>query len=138
MKKRRLREWFIPMFEEGVETITQDGQFPVGAIAFDNFDDAYAYAAHIRLSPMRDDNDELIVDDKGVAVLPKLGKINIIELSGKKIDWKRVHKISASFHLRGLKETRDVIEFGYAYPFARNSFSSIKEETEELYQKSTM
>lgn len=138
MKKRRLRNWFVPMFEDGVNTITESRQFPLGLIAFDNFDDAYAYAAHLRLSPMYDDKGELILDDKGSAVLPDFGKINIVEISGKKIDWKRVHKISASFHIRGLKEMRDVIEFGYQYPFTERSFVSIKEETDELYKKSTM
>lgn len=138
MKKRRLRSWFVPVFEEGIKELTKQKKFPLQLIAFDNFDDAYAYGAHIRLSPLVNEEGETILDEKGYAKLPQLGKINIVELSGKDIDWKKIRVVSPVFRLRGLKEQRDVIEFDYQYPFVNNSIVSIKEENDEYYKKSTM
>lgn len=138
MKKRRLRSWFVPVFETGITELTKDKKFPLGLLAFDNFDDAYAYGASARLSPLVDEQGEVILNDKGMATLPELGKLNIVEISGKDINWKKVEKVSSSFHLRGLKEQRDVIEFQYQYPFLNNSIVSIKEETDDYYNRTTM
>lgn len=138
MKKRRLRSWFVPVFEDGITEVTKNKSFPLYLLAFDNFDDAYAYGASVRLSPMTNEQGEVILNDKGHAVLPGLGKINIVEISGKDIDWKRVKVVSPTFHLRGLKEQRDVIEFQYLYPFVNNSIVSIKEESEEYYQRTNI
>ena len=135
MKKRNKRNWYIPVFEDGIKELQNSKQFPVGTLAFDDFNNAYSYAASLRLSPLRDEDGELVLDENGRAQLPPFGKVNIVEIEGRKIDWKNVEIISSLFHLKGMKETRDAIEFQYNFPFHNNSVKTIKEESDEFYDR---
>ena len=136
MKKRRHRQWYIPVFEEGIKELQMTKKLPVHAIAFDNFTDAYSYAASLRLSPVRDENGELVLDEKGLAQLPNFGKINILEIDGKKLDWKRIESISNTFRLKGMAPTHDAIQINYEYPFHKNSIRTLKEESDEFFERS--
>lgn len=138
MKKRNKRQWFVPVFQEGLDTLKKEGSFPIRTIAFDSFDNAYSYAASIRLTPIRDENGELVLDENGYAILPSHGKISIMEIDGKKIDWKRVDVISNHLHLMGMGEQRDGIELLYHYPFNKSSIRAIREEPDNFYQASTI
>ena len=137
-KKKRKRDWFIPMFEQGLDTVYQDSQFPIGCLAFDSFNNAHAFAAHLRLSPVRDESGELVLDENGKAVLPDYGKINVVQIKTDKIDWKNVTVVSPTFHLRGMRITSDVIEFDYTFPYSKHTVVGVLEEPEEMYKKSSM
>lgn len=137
-KKRRKRDWFIPMFEDGMDTVYNNSAFPIGSFAFDTWNNAHAFAAHLRLTPIRNEKGELLLDKDDKAIMPDYGKITIVQIRTDKIDWKKVKPISKSFHLKGMRVTRDVIEFGYEFPYSKHSTVSILEESDEIYNKSTI
>ncbi len=138
MKKRSKRQWFIPVYEEGLELVKQHKHFPMRAIAFDNFDNAYSYAASTRLTPVRDDNGDLVLDENGYAIIPELGKISVIEIDGKKIDWKKTEVVSVYLHLMGMPEQNDAVELLYTHGFNKHAIRSIREEPDNLYKASTI
>ena len=138
MKKRNKRQWFIPVYQDGLEKIKKAKEFPLHALAFDSFDNAYSYAASMRLTPLRDDDGELVLDDNGLAIIPELGLVSIIEIDGKNIDWKQVDIVSSHLHLMGMPERNDGIELLYNHPFNKAAVRSIREEPDNLYKASTI
>lgn len=133
-KKHRQRTWYIALFQEESDKAFLHRRLPNNAVLFDSENIAYSYALNRRLTPIRDENDKLILDEKGYAQLPNLGKLTVVGVKGKALDWKQVEKAPKDA-LRQMGFSADAIGVKYNVPLNKVTLESVMEETDEMYNK---
>lgn len=133
-KKHRQRTWYVGLFKEAAERAFRNRKLPEGTVFFDKDNLAYGYAANARLVPMRDENNELVVDEKGYAQLPKLGKLTIIAIKGSNINWSAIEKAPKEL-LKEAGINGDSIRLDYSIPLNKQTIQYVFEETDEMYER---
>ncbi|WP_422661820.1 hypothetical protein ACK8P5_26045 (plasmid) [Paenibacillus sp. EC2-1] len=144
MKKKRHRTWWYPAFQKELDkirisgkiqkttTITNDGgTATISAPAlYDRKDEAYAVATSKRFEAMRDVDGKVITNDEGYARLEDLGRITLIGIRGKAINWKTVSEVPP---LDGMKGERIVVMDELSTH--STNIDKVFEETDEMYAR---
>lgn len=133
MKKHRNRVWYTGLYKEDAKKVSDSRIIPEGAIFFDKEKLAYSFAMQKRLEPVRDAEGNLIVDDKGYAQLPDLGRLTVIGIKGEQMDWRRIEKAPKGA-LREIGIQGDSIKALYPVQLNKLTLSTVLEETTEMYE----
>jgi hypothetical protein len=134
-KKLRHHTWWFPVFTKEVETIRKNkaigsiesGELP---ILFNEKMVAYGYAVGRRMDVKRDDNGDVITNDKGYGQLQDHGKITLIGIKGDQIDWKRASVIDKPSNVKGI-----AIAASYNVPVNKQTLKTVFEESDEMYNR---
>lgn len=134
-KKRRHRVWWYPAMGADRENIERTNV--IGDVTNDKhpilFDDkmvAYGYAVARRMDIKRDDAGNVITNDKGYAQLHDHGKIVLIGVKGKDIDWKKAVVLEKPDNMKG-----DAISVGYDITLNKQTLEQVFEESDEMYNR---
>lgn len=138
MKKMRNRTWYAATFENnevGVSTedVMSTKKLVERTILFDHPDAAYAHRMADRMKPLRDENNELVLNDEGIAQLPNYGRVTVFGIKGKAVNWKNVVKVKRKDI--GEKATADIIQLGEDLLLNKQTIATILEESDEMYNR---
>lgn len=136
MKKRRHRTWWFPVFSKEVIELQArqqigDVEKDVYPVLFDDKMTAYGYAVGRRLDVKRDKDGNVILNKDGHAQLKQPGKITLIGIKGKAIDWKKVEILKEKPEsVKGEAFAAD-----YNIPINKQTLAQVFEESDEMYNQ---
>lgn len=133
-KKHRERVWYTALFQKDADIAFLNRQLKEGTVFFDKEPVAYSYAVNQRLTPLRDENNEIIVNEEGYAQLPDLGKITVIGIKGHILNWKKVEKAPKDA-LRNIGINADSICVNHPISLNKQTLSVVLEESDEAYER---
>jgi hypothetical protein len=133
-KKRKKRIWWFPVFSEEAKRLRRLNKITVDddnlPVLFDDMEVAYGFAVGKRLDVKRDDNGNVVTNEKGYGQLHDHGRITLIGIKGSAINWKNVSTIEKPFDLKG-----EAIAVGDDIGLNRQTLDRIFEEPEELFER---
>lgn len=132
-KKHSKRIWYIGLTKDEADLAFLNRRLPIGVRLFDQFSLAFGLASFKRLKPVRDKAGQLVLDEHGYAKLPEPGRITVIGVKGKSLDWKQIEKgeklPSQTIGIKG-----DYIEVDYQVALNKQTLDVVLEETDESYE----
>lgn len=133
-KKFRQRTWYVGLFKKEADAAFLHRRLPAESIFFDKESLAYSYSMNERLKPLRDENGTHIVNDKGYAQLPDLGKLTVIGIKGSAMDWNNVEKAPA-YLLRDMGISGDSVKTLSVMALNKQTLKTVLEESDEMFNR---
>ena len=130
-KKPRKREWYIALYDKDAERAKLHRRLPTGALLFDDPSVAYGTANSQRMKPKRDENNEVVTDEEGYAQLEDHGKIVVIGINGKHLNWENIEHAPKK---KNPGSPCDAIQVSETIPLNVKTVYTALEESEEAYK----
>lgn len=135
-KKKRHRIWWYPLFAEEYKQFIKTRQLgevhedgDEYAMLFDSQTTAYSMACANRFVVKRE-NGEVIKDENGLAQIENHGRIYMIGVKGKTINWKKASALKVPDDVDG-----EVIALEEVVKLDRQNIYQIIEENDEAFEK---